>query len=281
MDVIKDYSMPDKESNCQKRIFEIIDYAKDGLEFLKKYDETDFQQNLGFQEEPRPSHIVSQRFTEISELAYMANTQGLLDLRIYGSVARGDDTEKSDVDFLVTVDETRSEPPHKELYSLRRDLKKLLDPVEASVAVFQEMFPCVLREIDKDVRHILPEYGVVWTLQQDPLPHDAAVVIANRTAVRIHLLDSFLQFNAGVPPDIFHELLEHFRGWCLEDIASYGLTPAPPDIADITDSEMVETWIREFCSAHSDIAQRVQECKAAQPGITRFREWFHQIECVR
>ncbi len=230
---------------------------------------------------PRPSHFVSQKFTEISDLACKANTQGLLDLRIYGSVARGDDTEKSDVDFLVTVDEKRSEPSREALDSLRGDLKNLLDPVEVSVAVFQEMFPCVLREIDKDVRHILPEYGVVWTLQNQPLPHDAAVVIANRAAVRIHLLDSFIQYNANVPPEFFLELVEHFRGWCLKDIASYSLSPAPPDLADITGKEMLETWIREFCSAHSDIAQRVQECKAAQPEISRFREWFHQGKCIR
>lgn len=38
--------MPDREKNCQKRILKILDYAKDGLEFLKKSDETDFQKKI-------------------------------------------------------------------------------------------------------------------------------------------------------------------------------------------------------------------------------------------
>ena len=46
MDIIKDYTMPDREKNCQKRILKILDYAKDGLEFLKKSDETDFQKKI-------------------------------------------------------------------------------------------------------------------------------------------------------------------------------------------------------------------------------------------
>lgn len=37
--------MPD-ERNSQKIILDILDYAKDGLEFLKKSDETDFQKKI-------------------------------------------------------------------------------------------------------------------------------------------------------------------------------------------------------------------------------------------
>ena len=45
------------------------------------------------------------------------------ELRVFGSVARGDDSPDSDVDFLVTLEEDASLSDHM---GLRRDLKELL-----------------------------------------------------------------------------------------------------------------------------------------------------------
>jgi len=47
----------------------------------------------------RPSQLLQQRRTEV--LAIMSRYPMLSNLRVFGSVARGEDTEKSDIDFLV------------------------------------------------------------------------------------------------------------------------------------------------------------------------------------
>ena len=47
----------------------------------------------------RPSQILRKRRAEMLEI--MKRYPMLANLRVFGSVARGDDTEKSDIDFLV------------------------------------------------------------------------------------------------------------------------------------------------------------------------------------
>jgi len=62
------------------------------------------------------------------EIHRLANEHGVSNLRLFGSVARGDDTSTSDIDLLVDL------PPHLGLLGLarlQRDLSALLDaPVE-------------------------------------------------------------------------------------------------------------------------------------------------------
>lgn len=41
---------------------------------------------------------------EIEKIAEKYQRKGLYNLRVFGSVARGDDTEESDIDFMVDVD---------------------------------------------------------------------------------------------------------------------------------------------------------------------------------
>ncbi|WP_439257558.1 nucleotidyltransferase family protein [Lonepinella sp. BR2271] len=49
----------------------------------------------------KPSEILNQNRTKIRQI--FATYPKLQNLRVFGSVARGEDTENSDIDFLVTV----------------------------------------------------------------------------------------------------------------------------------------------------------------------------------
>jgi uncharacterized protein len=57
------------------------------------------------------------------EILALARKHGISNVRIFGSVARGEDTPDSDVDFLVTLDKNRS---LFESFRFRRDLEQTL-----------------------------------------------------------------------------------------------------------------------------------------------------------
>jgi uncharacterized protein len=62
--------------------------------------------------------------TRKSNIEDLARKHGALNIRVFGSVARGSNREESDVDFLVDLEPSRT---LFDLISLRLDLKELLD----------------------------------------------------------------------------------------------------------------------------------------------------------
>lgn len=68
----------------------------------------------------RPAILLQQKRDEILRVA---SSHGVRDIRVFGSVARGDDTEQSDVDFLVSLEQGRS---LLDLGGLLMDLRDLL-----------------------------------------------------------------------------------------------------------------------------------------------------------
>jgi predicted nucleotidyltransferase len=63
------------------------------------------------------------RATRREEILALASSRGAKNVRVFGSVARGDIDETSDVDFLVDLDPGRS---LLDLCGLQRDLEGLL-----------------------------------------------------------------------------------------------------------------------------------------------------------
>lgn len=58
-----------------------------------------------------------------NEILSLASSHGAVSIRVFGSVARGDDTENSDIDFLVNMDKGRS---LFDMAKLQFDLENLL-----------------------------------------------------------------------------------------------------------------------------------------------------------
>ncbi|MEW9125057.1 MAG: nucleotidyltransferase family protein [Thermotaleaceae bacterium] len=62
------------------------------------------------------------------DIIRLALNRGAKTIRIFGSVARGEDSDKSDIDFLVSFEEERS---IFDLIALKNDLEDLLErPVD-------------------------------------------------------------------------------------------------------------------------------------------------------
>jgi predicted nucleotidyltransferase len=51
-----------------------------------------------------PSQILARSKKELLKIAEKYKKLGIHNLRVFGSVARGDDTDQSDIDFLIDVD---------------------------------------------------------------------------------------------------------------------------------------------------------------------------------
>ncbi len=81
-----------------------------------------------------------------SEILRIAEKHGVLQIRVFGSVARGEATDKSDVDFLVEVG-----PKHSSFFpgGLVADLEELLgrdvDVVEPA-GIYPPLKEAILRE---------------------------------------------------------------------------------------------------------------------------------------
>jgi len=63
------------------------------------------------------------RLTRREEIFRLASRRGAGNIRVFGSVARGESDERSDIDFLVDLEPGRS---LLDLGGLQRDLEKLL-----------------------------------------------------------------------------------------------------------------------------------------------------------
>lgn len=89
------------------------------------------------------SEILRKKRTEILQIA---EKHGVLQIRVFGSVARGEATDKSDVDFLVEVG-----PKHSPFFpgGLVADLEELLgrevDVVEPA-GIYPPLKEAILRE---------------------------------------------------------------------------------------------------------------------------------------
>jgi len=57
------------------------------------------------------------------ELLSLAKKRGAFNVRVFGSVSRGDENAKSDIDFLITLEKGRS---LLDLIGLQQDLSKFL-----------------------------------------------------------------------------------------------------------------------------------------------------------
>lgn len=85
-------------------------------------------------------NLADQVYFKREEVKAICAKHGATDVRIIGSVARGDYTEKSDIDFLVNMDEIKEAKPFPyylgELELLHEALEKLfgrkVDVVEES-----------------------------------------------------------------------------------------------------------------------------------------------------
>ncbi len=51
----------------------------------------------------RPSVILQRKLPEVKRLVEEYKHMGIVNLRVFGSVARKEDTEKSDIDFVVSI----------------------------------------------------------------------------------------------------------------------------------------------------------------------------------
>jgi len=80
------------------------------------------------------------------EILRLAASRGARNVRVFGSVARGDADERSDIDFLVDLEPGRS---LLDLGGLNRDLERLLDAkvdVVSSRGLRERVRDRVLRE---------------------------------------------------------------------------------------------------------------------------------------
>lgn len=78
----------------------------------------------------------------------MAAAHGASNVRVFGSVARGEDTESSDIDLLVEMEPERS---LLDLIGLRNDLKDLLGS-EVDVCTDNNLYWLLRRKILREAR---------------------------------------------------------------------------------------------------------------------------------
>ncbi len=89
----------------------------------------------------RPSEILKEKIPEI--IAVMKDNEYFCNLRVFGSVANGSDTEESDIDFLVDIKQQCTYFPQ---FQLERELEKILG-VKVDLVVEAELNPLVRRTI--------------------------------------------------------------------------------------------------------------------------------------
>ncbi len=81
---------------------------------------------------PRPGTTLTELRTRRSEIIEIARARGASRVRVFGSVARGEATESSDVDFLVDLE------PERSLFDLGGLLMDLQDLLNRNVDVVTE-----------------------------------------------------------------------------------------------------------------------------------------------
>ena len=82
--------------------------------------------------------------TRRADILQLARSHGASNVRVFGSVARGEATDRSDVDLLVDMDAGRS---MLDLCALEEDLEQMLGrPVEIGTSLYPTIRDRVLRE---------------------------------------------------------------------------------------------------------------------------------------
>lgn len=88
--------------------------------------------------------------THRSEILQLAAKHGARDIRVFGSVARGDEVPGSDIDFLVNLESGRS---LMDLARLLRELKSLLNQ-DVDVITEAGLRPRIRAQVLEDAREI-------------------------------------------------------------------------------------------------------------------------------
>lgn len=93
----------------------------------------------------RASEVLARFKPRFLEAAQVLKEQGILeDVMVFGSVARGDDTRKSDIDFLVKVKEARTAVQTW----VQEDLAEII-PYPVHILVYddeRDVFPLILKD---------------------------------------------------------------------------------------------------------------------------------------
>ena len=82
------------------------------------------------------------------EILSLSTKYGAYNVRIFGSVARGDNIEKSDIDFLVEFEKGRS---LLDRIALIQDLQELLDS-KIDVAKINNLHPDIQQQVLKEAK---------------------------------------------------------------------------------------------------------------------------------
>jgi hypothetical protein len=96
-----------------------------------------------------PSQILHNRRTEVLEI--FARYPMISNVRIVGSVARGDDTENSDIDFFV---DTAPEATYFDIGGLHEDLVDLLGVPVSIIISGTHMHEYMKMTVERDARAI-------------------------------------------------------------------------------------------------------------------------------
>lgn len=81
------------------------------------------------------------------EILSLATKHGAFNIRIFGSVARGEDTENSDIDFLIDYDLTKTSPWFPG--GLLMDLEELLG-CKVDVVTEKSLHPSIKEKVLKE-----------------------------------------------------------------------------------------------------------------------------------
>lgn len=98
----------------------------------------------------RPSQLLEQHRQAIQSLETCYKKKGITNFRVIGSVANGTDTESSDIDFLVDVEENVGLFAVGGLYSDLEDLLK----IKIDLVLSNQIHPYFRERILKEAKYI-------------------------------------------------------------------------------------------------------------------------------
>lgn len=96
----------------------------------------------------KPSEILKTNLLEIIALFKKYEPYGFVNPRIYGSVARGEDTEDSDVDFVVDYHESALENILN-LLDLSGELRRILN-IDFDLVIYSDLIEPFQRSVDRE-----------------------------------------------------------------------------------------------------------------------------------
>ena len=128
--------------SCPKYVVSLLEKL---VRYNLKYND------LSIRNSKRPSELLKIKYKEIISLFKKYKNKGLSMFRLFGSVAREDDTLDSDIDFLVHVDyESKNYRPGITI-KLKNDLIKLLN-IDVDVVTDEALSPNFKEVIENEVK---------------------------------------------------------------------------------------------------------------------------------